>query len=778
MVKPKPKANRSRRLEVRRNKPRDAGVWAFVNSREFVWAALYVVLLTVAGGIIAVHGSDKPLLKPGVVVRQPIVTRVAFRAIDTDETNKRRIDARDMEPAVYNVNTILFSQLYDELVQIGTDLSDPRIQSLDSLKEDTREKLQLTEDSFSALREYFADPRTPAWDETVRLFIDELEGIPVLSDERARIESDQRDRSSSIRIRHPSLGELRRGDDTLLGTAKDRSALLSRVSQLLNRFPPVLRPIILNAVKNHPEPFYEFDKQETERKRQAAYDNTPQVEMTYDADSVLIHTDHKITDLDMTLIAAERDAFKATLGPVRVVLLNLGQMGLVMLIAVGVWSYVAAYNRRVFHNPMRGLVVTGLILAAQAVAVYATISQPDLILATTVLPSLLFVMILAVAYDQRFALAIGFAVSILVHASLGRPVGLLLVLLTGVGVVATLLNDVRTRSKLLSVGMWAGLSMALVVGLVGLTRQRYDPTWSVTDVLAQMFIVFVTAMIAGVTAQGGLSRVEWLFKITTSLTLKDLNDASHPLLRRLAQEAPGTYQHSLRIADMSEAAAEAIGANGLLCKVGAMYHDIGKINKPLYFVENQGGGHNRHSKLSPAMSLLIIVGHVKDGIEMAREYGLPSVLRHFIESHHGTTLVEYFYHAARRQKEAESAPAPAEFEFRYPGPKPQTKEAAILMICDGVEGAARSLDEPTPVRIEQLVHNMANKRLTDGQFDECNITLQELHLIEQSITKTLCAIYHSRIKYPTTPGQKGVVPPVEDADPDQQTQTPDAAAAS
>ena len=200
---------------------------------------------------------------------------------------------------------------------------------------------------------------------------------------------------------------------------------------------------------------------------------------------------------------------------------------------------------------------------------------------------------------------------------------------------------------------------------------------------------------------------------------------------------------------MAEAAADSIGADGLLCRVGAMYHDIGKMNKPGYFVENQGGGPNRHDRLSPAMSLLIIVGHVKDGAEMSREAGLPPAIRHFIESHHGTTLVEYFYHAAKQQqKETGDDQAPAEFTFRYPGPKPQSKEAAILMICDGVEGAARSLPEPTPIRLEQLVSTLANKRLMDGQFDECNLTLQDLHKIGQAITRTIQAIHHGRIAYP------------------------------
>ncbi|MDX1683398.1 MAG: HDIG domain-containing protein, partial [Phycisphaeraceae bacterium] len=260
--------------------------------------------------------------------------------------------------------------------------------------------------------------------------------------------------------------------------------------------------------------------------------------------------------------------------------------------------------------------------------------------------------------------------------------------------------------------------------------------------------MILTGIAAGLIVQGILPFIERVFNVSTAMTLKELNDASHPLLRQLAERAPGTYQHSLRIADMSEAAAEAIGCDGLLCRVGAMYHDIGKVNKPQYFVENQQGGPNRHKKLSPAMSHLIIIGHVKDGVEMAREYGLPPSIRQFIETHHGTTLVAYFYHAAKERSEEEDKPGPSEYEFRYPGPKPQNRESAILMLCDAIEGAVRSIEEPTAARIEQMVRQISQNRLTDGQLDECPITLRDVHKIEQSLVKTLCAIYHSRIKYP------------------------------
>jgi len=220
-------------------------------------------------------------------------------------------------------------------------------------------------------------------------------------------------------------------------------------------------------------------------------------------------------------------------------------------------------------------------------------------------------------------------------------------------------------------------------------------------------------------------------------------------------EAPGTYNHSLQLGAMCEAAAEAIGARGLLARVGAYYHDIGKINKPDYFVENaDAAGESRHDKLSPAMSMLVIIGHVKDGIEMAKEYGLPHVLHEFITTHHGTTLVQYFYDAAAKQKNGPADRRPQEQQFRYPGPKPSSKEAGILMLADAAESSVRALSNPTAKQIEEQVRTMASRRLTDGQLDACDMMLREVHTVEASLIKGLCGIYHSRIVYPAPPGQK------------------------
>jgi putative nucleotidyltransferase with HDIG domain len=241
-----------------------------------------------------------------------------------------------------------------------------------------------------------------------------------------------------------------------------------------------------------------------------------------------------------------------------------------------------------------------------------------------------------------------------------------------------------------------------------------------------------------------------MFGVLTDLSLLELGDITHPLLQELVRRAPSTYNHSITVGSIAEAAADAIGARGLLVRVGAYFHDIGKMLKPGYFVENQGQGDNRHQSLVPAMSTLVIIAHVKDGADLARQNRVPEPIVDFIQQHHGTTLVEYFYRQASERKEADphGSAVVDESSFRYPGPKPQTKEAGILMMADAVESASRALVEPTPSRIESLVEDISRKRLLDGQFDECGLTLEEVRKIGDSLVKSLTAVYHGRVKYP------------------------------
>jgi putative nucleotidyltransferase with HDIG domain len=323
------------------------------------------------------------------------------------------------------------------------------------------------------------------------------------------------------------------------------------------------------------------------------------------------------------------------------------------------------------------------------------------------------------------------------------------------------LREVRHRSSLIRAAMTTAFVLGAGAALIGLFSY---PLVMVADASGGLGITrdiwlqiggnvagsVGAAIVVGFFVLGILPSIERPFDITTGMTLAELRDPSQPLLRQLQQLAPGTYNHSLQVANIAEAAADAIGADSLLVYVGALYHDIGKMNKPEYFVENQAGGFNKHNKLRPAMSLLVIVGHVKDGIELAKEYGLPRSIQHFVEAHHGTTLVEYFYHAAKTQAETDDKESVEEVMFRYPGPKPRSKEAAILMLADAVESATRAMTEPNPSRIESLVRTIARKRLLDGQFDECDLTFRELGLIEDAAIARLCAVHHGRISYPSS----------------------------
>jgi putative nucleotidyltransferase with HDIG domain len=366
---------------------------------------------------------------------------------------------------------------------------------------------------------------------------------------------------------------------------------------------------------------------------------------------------------------------------------------------------------------------------------------------------------MAIAYDQRFAIGMSTFFCLFACLAVGpmesklADINLFITMIAGAITCCFCLKEIRTRIKLLQVSTLAAIIVFITAAALNFLSRGLNTANIIRDSALHAGITLVV----GVLIQGLLPLIEKAFRIATSMTLLDYSDANQKLLKRLHMEAPGTFSHSLLIGSIAEAAAEAIGRNGLLCRVGAYYHDIGKINKANYFIENELGSASRHKELAPTMSHLIIVGHVKDGIEMAKEYGLPSVIRQFIETHHGTTLIEHFYNEAKKQKaknsKGKNADAPAESEFRYPGPKPRIKEAAIVMLADTVESAVRSLPEVTPTKIEAVVHNMAMKRLQDGQFDECDMSLRELSQIEASISKTLAAHYHGRIAYPKPPDE-------------------------
>ncbi|HMC12416.1 MAG TPA: HDIG domain-containing protein, partial [Pirellulaceae bacterium] len=380
------------------------------------------------------------------------------------------------------------------------------------------------------------------------------------------------------------------------------------------------------------------------------------------------------------------------------------------------------------------------------------------------IPLTVTIMVLTIAYNPQFALLMAYSLSVAMTVALDADLSQLLVQMGGLATAVLLLQQVRTRTRLVKVAAAAGLAFLAMSVATGLLSQQ---TWSY--ILADGGRNFAWAATAGFLLSGSLPLVERCFGVITEASLVELADGSHPLLQELVRRAPGTYTHSMTVATLAESAAEAIAADSLLARVGSYFHDVGKMLKPHYFIENQSG-ENRHESLEPALSTLIIIGHVKDGLALAEQYNLPQPVADFIRQHHGTTLVEYFYREAIRLQDEATRDASAanrdasegasrgastpglagelETSFRYPGPKPQTKEIAVVMLADATESASRALSDPTPASLAKLVRELVLKRLLDGQFEECGLTLTELHKIEESLCKSLIALYHARIKYP------------------------------
>ena len=373
-------------------------------------------------------------------------------------------------------------------------------------------------------------------------------------------------------------------------------------------------------------------------------------------------------------------------------------------------------------------------------------------------------LVLSVLLGRDHGLYAAVFVSLWSSVLFGRIDASLLVISLISGFTAVYLTlQVRRRAQLIRAGVGVGVAIwlsSLSFGMIGPINlfPPMDNDWGMIGVQSALTLGngIVTAMIVG----GALPMLEQLFQITTDVSWLELSDLNNPLLRRMTIEAPGTYHHSLVVANLAEGAAEKIGANATLCRVCAYFHDVGKLVKPEYFTENMNFERNPHDDLAPTMSALIIIAHVKEGVDLALTHGLNKQIIDVIQQHHGTSLVYYFYQRAIQQQEdaraggkimnirEEDIPEVQEESFRYTGPKPQTKESAIVSLADIVESASRSLEKPTPQKVEQLVDELIEERIADGQLDECDLTLGELRVIAKRFRFTLMTMLHTRIAYP------------------------------
>jgi putative nucleotidyltransferase with HDIG domain len=718
------------------------------------WNLLTLTGLALVLSAVLLWAQGQPRIAPGQVLGQTVLVRVPMEIVDRAGTESARQQARAHAPRVYVGDAAAFDVLRSSLENLPKALADvARVEDIDPT---IRRQFAFTPETLAALkRQATGGQVTPWWAQRVQALDRLFRVTPVLDPETYQREIV----AANDRV------ELILGDKTLamisVGEVQniDSPQLDARLRTLgaVAGFSGELLDLVSERLRAGLKPTYTFDPQISALRQQAAAQATPTKTNTFTPGQVIAARGDVLANDKLDLIKAEaaafRDAATAALAGEQLALI-----GTAILAALGLGAFTATYAPSIWRSPPRLAALAGMMVAATALAVWTAVASPWLTVAAITTPALFLTIVLAVAYDRPTALALGSLLGIVVCVALDQPVASIGLALSGVWVSVWRIREFRQRNMLIQAGAFTGLALSLtVVLLAGVQRPLTGP--AATQALWEVLTVAVAALLCSFVVLGTLPWIERLFNVTTGMTLIELRDPQHPLLKLLQQRAAGTYNHALNVAAISESAAQAINADSLLTYVGALYHDVGKMSKPEFFVENQAGGLNKHDKLSPATSLLVIVGHVQEGLQLARQFALPRCVHHFIESHHGTTLVEYFFHRARKQAEPggplAAGPIPQEIEYRYPGPKPRTREAAILMIADAAESATRTLPDPTATRIESLVRAIAHKRLMDGQFDNCDLTLRDVHTIVESLTRSLAAIHHQRIAYPAGPSPVG-----------------------
>ena len=739
-----------RRQEIRRNIPKPtADLKAALRRPEFLRSALIIFGFLICASLLVGWGREQIYAYPGLIVKEARLTRLDYRIENTSATATRRSEARANSPFIYVPNTASLNRLHSSLLGLPTAVA--ATESLAGVADELKLDFNLTEKKLASIKP-FAGPGGPtdAWAKwTDSLTSEVLIQAPILDPETFQLFSTQAATNRALGRADGTFERPLRGEP-LNVTSMDDENIPPRLNEIVRRagFPESVVSIVTTRIARDARPSLLLDRDRTESLANEAANGIEPVMIEHTAGEVVYRAGDTVTAPQHQEAIREATVFTTTASWSARWIPRIGIGFMLAALSIFLAGFTTMTHKRIARNTLRLIAICLLVALMLAITVLVTADVPALKLAASLGPLLLAATILRLSYDQRLAVAVAAIQAAIVTMAFNESIGWFILLMAGAGTLIAQLHEVRSRTCLIRASFIAAAVSA--VGAIVLGMIEYPSVIdAIMQVLADAAQSGAAALCVGFLVLGILPSIERVFHITTGMTLAELRDPRRPLLRELQQRAPGTYDHSMQVASIAEAAAESIGADGLLVYVGGLYHDIGKMHKPQYFVENQQGGENRHDNLSPAMSLLVIIGHVKDGIELAREYRVPRTIVHFIESHHGTTLVEYFYRVAKqRAEEAGDKESVEEVGFRYPGPRPQTKEAAILMLSDCVESATRAMNEPTPAQIEGLVDELAKKRLLDGQFDQCPLTLAELSKVKEAILARVGAIHHGRIAYP------------------------------
>jgi len=519
------------------------------------------------------------------------------------------------------------------------------------------------------------------------------------------------------------------------------------VNNLYSENDQALRNLGYGIIVELTRPNLIYDKETTERRREVRLNRVPRYQGTLLENERIIEKNTRVTEdalLKLKSLEAARGTADGFAGWRQFILEYIGKFIVISVVFSFFFTFLLLYRKETFLNSRFVLLIS--ILFASTIAL-AYLFYTQLGFSEYLIPIVVTAMTLTILFDARIGFMGTTTVVLLIGMMIGNNIDFIIVMLFTSSIAMYNVRQLRTRSQLFKTIFFLLGASILVISAIGLFKNE---SWSTMQI--DLMYLLIVSVLAPIIAYGLIGLFEIGFGVTTDLTLLELLDFNNPLLKRLQQQANGTFNHSVVVGNLAEGCADAIGAHALLCRVGAYYHDIGKLKNPEYFIENQFSGESKHDKVTWTMSAKVIRNHVKEGLRLANEYGLPKAIQDFIATHHGSTRVEYFYRQALA--EVEDPSQIDENAFRYPGPKPQTKETGILMICESIEAAVRSIKEPDIVKVEDMIDRITKSKLDNGQLDECPLTMDELRRIKGTVNGTtgmlpiLRGIFHIRIEYP------------------------------
>jgi len=705
-----------------------ASSWAF--AARAAWLVLFV-----AAVVLIMNAGRPPLgVEPGQEAPQDFRARVTFTSVDLSRTEAAREDARRSKPPVFRLQRSAFEESVQQALarirqgpdalggRMGTDLSPD---TLSELVSELQNRADALEKALHALSEsYLVSPET----------LDDPLVMEKTTSRAKLITPTDEEQEIALADIHPlaaSAEPVREAlDPALQGMEPSRASLARQVLVAL------LTPSLTLEVELSRDAAQQADAAE------------PLHLKTVEAGRIILSKGREARRQHIEDLQRERQEYWA--GPAgRAVMAQrvLGVGLLVIMLTVAGLMYVRRYRPELTRRRLQ--MVSFLFLTVLLVGLARLCVVHGLTLLWAPVP--MMVMMMCLVYGQRFGLGTAVFFALLVRMAGPGSDMAFAVLLVGGLMAALLTGQVRTRGALVKAGLLAGVAQLVGVWGLGLVAAQQGANvplqfWR-SPLLAGSLIALANGFLSGFIVSGGLPAIERFFGVTTDIRLLEWSDPNQPLLQKLLLEAPGSYHHSMLVGSLAADAAEAIGANPLLARVSAYFHDVGKLKKPEYFSENiSEGTKNPHEELAPTMSSLIITAHPKDGAEMAEQYGLPKDVRDIILQSHGSSVLKYFWDKA--QEESEGGTQVKKHDFRYRLPKPGSKEAAVVMLCDAVESATRSLDSPDPGQVGTLVRDIIYDRLHDGQLDESGLTITDLKRLQDSLVHGIVAIYHNRIRYP------------------------------